>query len=148
MRRIILTIVVITIIASLLFWLVPWLQHGGWPSSGPTGDTLPPHIQYVKPGDGEVIVSSFGFCVHFDYQNGNTVDKERGANLAYFFDGWNVSRQVYDITSLEYPTQVEEPCYTRAEALPKGWHTVKVTYKDIYGERYEYKWRFQVTTEE
>jgi hypothetical protein len=65
----------------------------------------------------------------------------------YYFDGRNVTRQVYDINELEYPTNVGEPCYRRTEPLDAGWHTAKVTYVDLAGNRLDYVWRFQVIQE-
>jgi hypothetical protein len=65
----------------------------------------------------------------------------------YYIDGRNVTRLVYDINELEYPTQVGEPCYRPTEPLSIGWHTAKVTYEDLSGVQFEYKWRFQVIEE-
>ena len=64
--------------------------------------------------------------------------------VRYRIDGRNVTDQMHDLVGLEYPTQVEEPCYRRSEPLKPGWHTVKVDYEDISGVRYEYEWRFLV----
>ena len=147
MKRLIIAIVVIIIIAALFLCLVPWLENGGWPSSGPVGGSLPPNIQHVLPRDGDVLEETNGFCVHFDYQVGIGMDEESQETTRYFFDGRNVTKQVYDIVSLEYPTQIGEPCYIQIEPINPGWHNAKVTYKDNSGNYYEYKWRFQVIDE-
>ena len=148
MKRTIIAVFGIILVVGLLLWLVPWLANGGWPSSGPVGGALPPQIQHVMPGDGEVVVEAYGFCVHYNYQAGRGMDDESQESARYFFDGRNVTKQVYDLISLEYPTQVGEPCYQGDEPLKPGWHTVKVTYEDNSGQRHEYKWRFQTTNEE
>jgi hypothetical protein len=143
-RQIFILVFGIIFLASFLLWLIPWLENGGWSSSGPVGNSLPPNIQHVMPRDGEVVQEAYGFCVHYDYQTGSGMDEESRESTRYFFDGWNVTKHMYDIVSLEYPTQVGEPCYKRSEPVRSGWHTAKVTYEDNSGNRYEYKWRFQV----
>ena len=146
--RILLSIFGIILIAAFLLWLIPWLKNGGWPTSGPVGNSLPPNIQHVMPGDGEILKETYGFCVHYDYNIGRGMDEKSQDSARYYFDGMNITRQVYDLISLEYPTQVGEPCYKRDEPLSPGWHTAKVTYEDNSGNRYEYKWRFQIIDEE
>lgn len=111
------------------------------------GGLLPPNIQHVLPRDGDVLEEAYGFCVHYNFQVGSGMDEESQETTRYFFDGMNVTKQVYDIVSLEYPTQIGEPCYKRIEPINPGWHTARVTYKDNSGNLYEYKWRFQVLDE-
>ena len=150
MKRRIAIIASIIIALVFLYWLVTWINNGGWPSSGPVGASLPPHIQFVAPADGESVLDSYGFCVHFNYQTGRGIGDEPKNVIRYFFNGTNVTRDLYDVSTTEYgyPDPVGEPCYNRAEPLKPGWHTVKVTYKDISGESFEYKWRFYVVEED
>jgi hypothetical protein len=147
-RRIFFPIFGIILISAFLLWLIPWVDNGGWPASGPVGNSLPPNIQHVMPRDGEKLKKAYGFCVHYDYRNGSGMDEASQETPRYYFDGRNVTQHTYDIVSLEYPTQVAEPCYQRSELISPGWHTVKVSYQDTSGNRYEYKWRFQITDEE
>ena len=147
-KRILIVIIVVILAASLTLWLVPWLDNGGWPSSGGTGDSLPPNIQHVLPADGEAVTETNRFCVHFNYEVGSGMDEGSQETARYFYNGRNVTKDTYDIISLEYPTQIGEPCYMRIEPLKPGWHTAKVTFEDNSGDRYEYKWRFQVIDEE
>jgi hypothetical protein len=137
-------VVILGLIA--LWWLIPWIANGGWPASGPVGDTYPVHIQYVRPADGERVTESFGFCVHFYFEAGRGLGDEPQKVIQYFLDGRNVTREVVDIATLEYgyPDPVGEPCLTRTEPLGPGWHTAKVRYVDLAGEQFEYTWRFEV----
>ena len=64
MRRKILIVAGTILVLVALWQVILWVANGGWPSSGPVGDTLPPNIQYVKPADGEQVKESYGFCVH------------------------------------------------------------------------------------
>ena len=137
----------ILVLVIIIVVLIPWLSNGGWPSSGPVGDALPPHITYVSPADGQSTSDLNGFCVHFDYQAARGLDKEQQESMRYFLDGVSVTKKVYDIVSLEYPTQVGEPCFRSSQPLSEGWHTAKVSYKDRVGGRYEYIWRYQVINE-
>ena len=139
----------IMFVLIVLWWVIQWLANGGWPSSGPVGATLPPHIQYVKPADGEQVKESYGFCVHFYYPAGNGMGENPQKAVLYFFDGINVTKRMIDIVVLEYgyPAPVGEPCYTRTKSLKSGWHMVKVRYVDSIGKEFEYTWRFQVLNE-
>lgn len=147
MKRILSAILGIIGVGLLLLWLIPWLDNGGWPASGPTGMALPPQIQYVAPRDGDTVPENHGFCVHFDFQAGAHMDEGARGSIQYFLDGWNVTGQMHDLISLEYPTQVAEPCFKQVEPLRAGWHTAKVSYADTSGVLYEYSWRFQVVVE-
>ena len=144
MKRFAIVILGVALVGGLLLWLVPWLVNGGWPASGPVGAEFPPHILYVTPDDGEVVGETYGFCVHYDYQAGKGMDAKSREGIRYHFDGWNKTSQVYDVTELEYPTGIGELCYQDEEPLAPGWHTVKISFRDNAGNRYEYKWRFQV----
>ena len=150
MKRIIVVIVGLIVVAVLLWIVIQWAANGGWPSSGAVRDTLPPHIQYVSPADGNGVEDSYGICVHFYFQAGRGMGEEPEKAIHFFLDGKNVTRDVVDLVRLQYgyPTPVGEPCYKRPEPLRSGWHTAKVTYEDISGERFEYKWRFVVIAEE
>jgi hypothetical protein len=147
-KRIFISVLGTMLLISFLLWLIPWLRNGGWPSSEPAGNSLPPNIEYVMPGDGEALNEAYGFCVHFNYLAGHSMNKESQETSRYFFDGRNVTKNTYDLISLEYPTQVAEPCYKQSEPLSPGWHTAKVTYKDNAEERFDYMWRFQVIEDE
>ena len=149
MKRKIAVFAGIILVLIVLWWVIQWVANGGWPASGPVGDTLPPNIQYVKPADGEQVKESYGFCVHFYYQVGSGMGEDPQKAIRYFFDGINVTKRVIDIVTLEYgyPDPVGEPCYTRTKPLRPGWHTVKVRYIDSIGKEFEYTWRFQVLNE-
>jgi hypothetical protein len=138
------------IVVIILFWrAILWVDRGGWPASGPVGDRLPAHIQYVIPADGEIVAETFGFCVHFNYEAGNGMDEESRNAVRYFFNGTNVSKHIIDIVTLEYgyPDSVGQPCYTHPNLLKAGWHTVKLQYGDNFGKEFEYTWRFEVRNE-
>ena len=143
MKRWIFSILGFSFVVIIVWFVVSWLENGGGFSSGPVGGSLPPHISYVIPKDGEQVDDPFGFCVHFDYQAGEGMGHDPQTTVKYYLDGRNETEKIYDLISLEYPTQVGEPCLVRSEALNSGWHTVKVTYEDISGMSYAYKWRFQ-----
>jgi hypothetical protein len=147
-RNLLFLVVGIILLASFLFWLIPWLDHGGWPSSGAVGNALPPNIEHVMPVDGEILELSYGFCVHYNYLSGNGMSEKAQKTPRYFFDGRDVTQHMYEIVELEYPTQIAEPCYKLSEPIRPGWHTAKVTYEDNPGTLYEYKWRFQVLDDE
>ena len=140
----------IILVLVVLWWVILWVANGGWPSSGPVGDTLPPHIQYVVPADGESVEEAYGFCAHFFYMAGSGIGEDPQKAIRYFFDGINVTKRVIDIVILEYgyPAPIGEPCYTRTEPLNPGWHTVKVRYVDSAGKEFEYTWRFHVLNEQ
>lgn len=125
------------------------MERGGWPSSGPVGDRLPPHIQYVIPTDGKKLEDISGFCVNFNYLAGTGMDEDTRKAVLYFFDGINVTEKMVDIVTLEYgyPDSVGQPCYKRPEPLKSGWHTVKLRYGDDFGKEFEYTWRFEVGNE-
>jgi hypothetical protein len=146
--RIFLSFFGIILVVSFFVWLIPWLDNGGWPSSGPVGNSLPPNIEHVMPRDGEALQEAYGFCVHYDYLIGRGMNDESQQSPRYFFDGRNVTQDTFDIVSLEYPTQIAEPCFRPGEPISPGWHTAKVTYRDTAGNHYEYKWRFQIIDEE
>jgi len=146
MKRIIVVIVGLIVVAGILWFMIQWAVNGGWPSSGAVRDTLPPHIEYVSPADGKVVEDSYTVCVHFNYIAGRGLGEEPEKTIRFFMDGKNVTRDIVDLVRLEYgyPYPLGEPCYTRHEPLRSGWHTAKVTYEDISGQRFEYKWRFAV----
>ena len=144
MKRVIGVIVVIVVCGLILAWLVPWIYHGGLPLSGPTGDHLPPHILFVKPNDGDAVLGTNGFCVHFNYVVGHGVEDEQRMATRYYLDGRNVSRFVVDTSTTEYgyPDPVGEPCLWRENPLKPGWHSAKVNYGDTEGDEFSYSWRF------
>jgi len=149
MKHTILAIGGIIFLLIILWWAITFAANGGWPSSGPVGDKLPPHILYVVPSDGEVVEESNGFCAHFSFQIGRGMGDDPHQAIRYFMDGKNVTDGVLDLVTLEYgyPDPVGEPCYKRTKPLSSGWHTVKVVYVDMGGEDYQYMWRFQVLNE-
>ena len=147
MKQKIILIVGIVLVASFFLWLIPWLKNGGWSSSGPVRAPLPKNIEYVSPRDGDLVEETSGFCVHYDYLAGSGMDEASQKSTRYFFDGWQVTKQVYDIVDLEYPTQIRELCYSQSDPIRPGWHTAKVIYEDNAKNRFEYLWRFQVVGE-
>jgi hypothetical protein len=142
-------IVGILLVLIALRWVILWIANGGWPTSGSVGDTLPLHIQFVMPSDGERVEEAHGFCVHFYYPAGSGMGEDPQNAVLYFLDGVNVTNRVVDIVTLEYgyPDPIGEPCYTRPEPLKLGWHTVKLRYADNIGKEFEYTWRFEVVDE-
>ena len=150
MKRIFAVITGVIFVAVILWLVVQWAVNGGLPSSEAVGDKLPPHIQYVSPVDGKGVEDSNGICAHFSYQAGRGLGEEPEKVIHFFLDGKNVTRDFVDLVRLQYgyPDPVGEPCYTPPKPLRPGWHTAKVTYEDISGERFEYKWRFVVIAEE
>jgi len=150
MKRIFVVITGVIFVAVILWLVIQWAVNGGLPSSGAVRDKLPPHIQYVSPADGKGVEDSYGICVHFNYQAGRGLGEEPEKVIHFFLDGKNVSQDIVDLVRLQYgyPYPVGEPCYTPPKPLHSGWHTAKVTYKDISGKRFEYKWRFVVIAEE
>jgi hypothetical protein len=146
-KRFIFTIFGLILLTIFLLWLIPWWKNGGWPTPGPVGNSLPPNIQHVMPGDGEVLEETYKFCVHYNYLSGSGMNEKTQQTPRYFFDGRQVTKHVYDIVDLEYPTQIKELCYRQSNPINPGWHTAKVTYEDNAGNRFEYMWRFQVIGE-
>jgi hypothetical protein len=139
-------IVGLLLILIVFWWVILWIANGGWPFSGPVGDELPPHIQYVMPADGERVEEASGFCVHFYFLAGNGMNEDPRKSILYYFDGINVTKRMVDAVTLEYgyPDPVGEPCYTHPGPLNSKWHTVKVRYNDNTGKKFNYTWRFEV----
>ena len=148
-KRVILVIIGLLVMTATLWIVIQWAVNGGWPSSGAVRGTLPPNIQYVVPADGMTVEDSYGICVQFNYFAGHGIEDEPEKSIRFYLDGKNVTRSVVDVVRLEYgyPSPSGEPCYKRSEPLRSGWHTAKVTFKYITGERFEYKWRFEVNTQ-
>ena len=147
MKRKILIVAGTILVLVALWQVILWATNGGWPSSGPVGATLPLNIQYVKPADGEQVEESYGFCVHFYYPAGNGMGEDSQKTVLYFFDGFHITKGIFEVVEPEYPVSVREPCYMRTKPLRSGWHTVKVRYVDNAGEEFVYMWRFQVLVE-
>ena len=147
MRRKILIVAGTILVLVALWQVILWVANGGWPSSGPVGDTLPPNIQYVKPADGEQVKESYGFCVHFYYPAGNGMNEDSQMAVLYFLDGIHITEGMFEAVETEYPVSVREICYTRKKPLRLGWHTVKVRYVDNAGVEFVYTWRFLVSGE-
>ena len=150
MKQKIVGILVVFVLVGSMLAGIRWVIRGGWPSSGAVGETLPPQIQFVVPADGERVEETYGFCVHFDFEAGRGMADEPEQSMRFTLDGVNVTRDVVDVVQLEYgyPSPLGEPCYRRSESLHAGWHTVRVTYQDVSGERFSYKWRFEILSEE
>jgi hypothetical protein len=146
MKKTLLTITILIVIAILAWFGYTFIAHGGWPNAGPTGDQLPLHIEYVVPADGQVVGDSQGFCVHINYLAGLGLGYEPQQRIRYYLDGFNVTKHVRDLTVLEYgyPAPEGEPCYRRDKPLSTGWHTVKIVYTDIGEHEFSYLWRFQI----
>jgi hypothetical protein len=140
------TLAAILLLAIGLWWLANWARNGGWPASGAVSGPLPIHIEYVQPADGAQVVAGHGFCAHFNYDAGHGLGDEPAQLIRYYLDGFNVSDKVIDLAQLEYgyPAPNGEPCYRAEGPLRPGWHTVKIAYHDGAGDRFEYRWRFEV----
>ncbi len=80
---------------------------------------------------------------------GNGMGDEPAESIRFYLDGKNVTREVVDVVQLEYgyPAPLGEPCYKQSEPMRSGWHTARVTYEDISGESFAYKWRFETIAE-
>lgn len=145
-KKIIWFLAAICFIVLLLWCATIFIRRGGWPSSGPSRDPLPLHIEYVDPADGEAVVESQGFCAHFIYNAGLGLGDEPRQFIRYYLDGFDVTRHVQDLTVLEYgyPAPVGEPCYRADKPLSSRWHTVKIVYTDTGGHEFSYSWRFQI----
>ena len=125
-------------------WLILWLVNGGWPASGPTGNILPIHIHQVSPKDGEVVTETYGFCVEFQFQEGQGMGHNPTRTIRFFMDGINITQKMNGIVTLDYPPSLGSLCYQSEIPLYSGWHTAKVTYIDSTKQKLEYIWRFQV----
>jgi len=145
-KRLCIAFILAAILAAVLGWGIQWVINGGWPGSGPVGESTPPHIQYVTPADGIIVSDSFGFCVNFNYETGYGLGDNPQDVIRYYLDGINVTEHVNDIVTLEYgyPDPIGEPCYNSSKLLRSGWYTAKVKYQDTEGNPFEYTWRFGV----
>ncbi len=128
----------------LLCLLVLWIMNGGWPITEASGEKKPIHIMKVEPSDGEFVTSARGYCVNFDFRAGNGMGQTPEKSVHYFFDGIDVTHQTDGLINLDIPPSGGLFCYKSSIQVPKGWHTAKVTYKDMTGEVFSYLWRFQV----
>jgi len=134
-------------VAGSLYWLIPWLDRGGWPVPRPVGAAYPPNIISVSPADGQTVSANHGFCLYFDYNAGRGMDIDAQYAIRYYFDGRDVSNRIDGAVDQEYPIGTGEPCYWTMERIKPGWHTAKVAFQDKSGNSYEYMWRFQVVEE-
>jgi hypothetical protein len=146
-RRVIKVVGVILGLAIGVFLLITallWLTNGGWTVASPTGDKLPPHIQKVNPADGELVTGAKSFCVHFDFLAGNGMGLTPEKSMHFFYDGNDVTDKIDGLVTLDYPPSTASLCYMPGTTLSSGWHTAKVTYKDITNKPFSYVWRFQI----
>jgi hypothetical protein len=141
-NRIIWSILTIVILSTVGIFTAIWISNGGWPASGPKGDILPPHIQYVSPQDGEQVTNAHGFCVGFDFHSGNRLNEDQQNEIQFFLDGKNVSGHMHQLVELEYPTGIAELCYRENDPLASGWHTIVVRYADVNESSHRYRWTF------
>lgn len=146
-RNLVNAIVIIAVLASIIIMLgvARWLLNGGWPSTGPTGDTLPPNMQKVNPFDGETVTETNSVCVYFDFRAGQGMGSDPEKTIRFFYNGYNVTNKVDGLIALNQPPSLGVLCYKPGRPLLSGWHTFKVTYKDIANKSFSYIWRFQVT---
>lgn len=147
-NRNILIIASIVVIFIAAIFAVQWIRHGGWPVSSPSGDALPPNVQYVSPADGQFVNNSHGFCVGLNFSLGNRVDEEEKSKIKFYLDGVNISEHMHEPVELEYPTGVFEPCFRREDPLKSGWHSAVLQYSDSKKITYRYTWNFQTTIDE
>lgn len=143
---------IIGVMAGILVisWLGLWLANGGWPASGPTGDTLPPNIQKVNPADGALVSETNGYCVWFLFHEGNGMGREPKNKVNAFLDGANITSSVEAWTDLISPPFHGRFCYDLSQSgnnLSPGWHTAKVIYSDLKFKIFVYTWRFRVGNE-
>jgi hypothetical protein len=129
----------------LIVGVIRWLSNGGWPATGPTGGTLPPHIQKVDPADGGVVTETNSFCVYFDFRAGQGMGNNPEKTIYFFHNGFDVTNKVDGLVTLNYPPSGGLICYKPGKPLSSGWHTAKVTYKDSANHSFSYTWRFQIT---
>lgn len=149
MKRQILWIVISIVTVSVIaFFGGTWINHGGFPPNGPTGDTLPVNIQYVNPSDGSQVENSHGFCTGFDFQDGNRISEAQQKEIRFYVDGKNVTDQMYELVELEYPTGIAEPCYRQNEPLEPGWHTAVIKFTDSKDFQFDYRWAFYNTIDD
>ena len=131
-------------------WIALWIANGGWPASGPTGDTLPPNIQKVFPADGALVAEARGYCVWFLFQEGNGMGADPINKINAYLDGVNITSEVDDWVDLMSPPIHGRFCYDRSQPgdnLLPGWHTAKVVYSDLKYKKFDYIWRFRVGNE-
>lgn len=134
----------------VISWLGLWLANGGWPTSGPTGDDLPPNVQKVNPADGAFVAETNGYCVWFLFREGNGMGAKPKNKVNAFLDGVNITSSVEVWTDLISPPTHGRFCYNRGQPgnnLPPGWHTAKLIYTDLSFKIYVYTWRFRVGNE-
>jgi hypothetical protein len=113
-------------------------------ATGPTGEELPPHIDYTDPADGSTVSEVQAVCARFSFQEGNGLGKRAPEEqIAFYLDGRNVTDKMDGLLSLDIPRSYGLLCYKSEGPLPAGWHTAKVVYRDVKGTRFEYSWRFK-----
>ena len=134
--------ILIVVLAFLLWWVFSWAIHGGWPASGPTGGTLPPHIAQVNPPDGAQVSLARSVCMFFFYQAGNGMGKNPSDKVVFYIDGFNKTSRLSEMISIGGDSG--SMCYDVYWSLPIGWHTAQVIYSDAKGQKFQYTWRFQV----
>lgn len=131
-------------------WIVLWLTNGGWPASGPTGDTLPSNIQEVTPADGALAAETKGYCVWFLFREGNGMGPDPINKIKFYLDGVNITSSVDAWVDLISPPIHGRFCYDHSKSgsdLSPGWHTAKVIYSDLKFKISVYTWRFRVGNE-
>ena len=137
-------VLVITIVVGAAGWfIVPWLVHGGWPASCPTGDSLPPHIAQVDPPDGAQVSWASSVCVGLLDQRVDALACDPSKEVRLYIDGVNRASRKGALINIGDPGPYQW-CYSSNQSLLIGWHTAKVIYSNIKGDKIQYMWRFQV----
>ncbi|MFQ5814300.1 MAG: hypothetical protein ACE5I2_14080, partial [Anaerolineae bacterium] len=114
-------------------------------ATGPTGEKLPPHIDYTNPADGSTVSEVQAVCARFLFQEGNGLgERAPEERITFYLDDKNVTDKVDGLLSLDVPRSYGLLCYKSERPLPSGWRTARVVYRDIKGTRFEYSWRFKV----
>lgn len=118
---------------------------------GPIGEELPPYLEGVHPADGAVVSNEEldvgtdrfgGVCAHFNFQKRFSPAPQKRVRL--YLDGADITSQAGLRGTTDYPMSSGMFCYTPQEPLAEGWHEARVVYQDVEGNRYSYRWRFQV----
>ncbi len=129
----------------LFIIIVNWFSHGGLPVQGGSGEILPIHIQKVKPSDGETITELKGVCASFKFQEGEGIGDNPLRKIKFYFDGFDVTSQIDGLVALDKPPSWGTLCYkSTSSAFSQGWHSVKIVYRDVTGQEFDYLWRFLV----
>jgi hypothetical protein len=102
-----------------------------------------PHILYVDPHHGAAVepakTVTKGLCIRFDFQQGYGMGPEPKRLIRIFLDDEDVTDNVSWIVNKEADTPVMgQCCYKPEHSLESGCHILRITYRDIADELYEF----------